>query len=211
MTNTTVDDKWALIDLDGTVADYDARMVEYQRKLQGPEEIPYSSRYKMLMEPPHMEARRKMIQRQAGFWSGLKPLPMGFEVIEEMRLLGFHLHVLTKGPMTTVNAWGEKVEWCREHLPDAIVTVTSDKSSVYGRVLFDDFPPYFEKWIDVRPRGLVICLASALNEESRVGGLKEHPQVFRYDGTNRTEMKTRLKDAYERLPGNYARVGISLK
>jgi len=201
MTSTVDENCVALIDLDGTLCDYDARMVEYQRKLQGPDEVPYSSRYKMLMEPPHMEARRKMIQRQAGFWSGLKPLPIGFEVIDEMRQLGFHLHVLTKGPMTTVNAWGEKVEWCREHLSDAIVTVTSDKSSVYGRVLFDDFPPYFEKWLDVRPRGLVICLASALNEEFRIGGLREHPQVFRYDGTNRVELRTRLTAAYERKSG----------
>jgi 5'(3')-deoxyribonucleotidase len=195
------DDRWALVDLDGTVADYDAALTDAMRAIQGPDEPPYANRYEdggVRREVPHVEARRKLIQRQPGFWKGLRRLPLGFEVVDELRDLGFSLHVLTKGPTTTPSAWSEKVEWCSEHLPDAIVTVTGDKSFVYGRVLFDDFPPYFEKWLAVRPRGLVVCVAHPWNAEYAAGGAKETPSVLRYDGTNRAELRARLSRAYER-------------
>jgi 5'(3')-deoxyribonucleotidase len=190
-----IEDRIALIDLDGTVADYDSALRDAMRTLQSPDEPPYAQRHH---EPPHVEARRKMIQRQPGFWRTLKRLPLGFEVVEELRSLGFVLHVLTKGPSTTPSAWSEKVEWCREHLPDALVTVTSDKSLVYGRVLFDDFPPYFAPWLAVRPRGLVVCVAHPWNEGYANGGPEEHERVLRYDGSNRDELRARLVRAFDR-------------
>jgi 5'(3')-deoxyribonucleotidase len=197
----TNEDRVALIDLDGTVADYDSALRDAMRLLQSPEEAPYAERYQGdRSEPPHIEARRKMIQRQPGFWRGLKPLPHGFEVVRELRSLGFLLHVLTKGPSTTPSAWSEKVEWCREHLPDALVTVTSDKSLVYGRVLFDDFPPYFTAWLAVRPRGLVVCIAHPWNEAYAKRGVSAHEQVLRYDGTNLDELRERLTRAFQRAP-----------
>jgi hypothetical protein len=106
--------------------------------------------------------------------------------------------VLTKGPRTSPNAWSEKLEWCDEHLPDANITISGDKSLVYGRVLFDDWPSYFERWLLVRPRGLVICLAHPWNDEFARGRAKEHPSVLRYDGSNHDELIARLTRAYER-------------
>jgi 5'(3')-deoxyribonucleotidase len=194
------EDKLALIDLDGTVADYDTAMRVNMRALQGPDEIPYGHRYPESAEPPHIEARRKLIQRQPGFWRNLVPLPLGFEVVREMQRLNFNLHVLSKGPKKCPNAWSEKMLWCEEHLPDALVTVGMDKGIVFGRVLFDDFPPYFEAWLKWRPRGLVISLAHPWNVEYAKGGVKEHPNVFRYDGSEGRELIARLTRAYERGP-----------
>lgn len=193
--NNDIEDHVALIDLDGTVADCDGALDKEQRRIQAPDEPPYKDRYSGGEEPPYIEARRKLIQRQPGFWRNLAPIPLGFEIVEELRALNFALHVLTKGPKHNGNAWAKKVEWCREHLPDALVTVTSDKSLVYGRVLVDDFPPYFLDWLKVRPRGLVVCVAHKWNE-----GI-EHPNVLRYDGTNRDELRRRLTQAYERQGG----------
>jgi hypothetical protein len=119
-------------------------------------------------------------------------------VVDELRALGFELHVLTKGPRSTPNAWSEKVEWCADHLPDANVTVTGDKSLVYGRVLVDDWPPYFTRWLEARPRGLVVCVAHPWNEGFSPGGPQAHANVLRYDGANREELRRRLARAYER-------------
>jgi 5'(3')-deoxyribonucleotidase len=192
----------ALIDLDATAADYDAAMRDEMQKIQAPEERPYRGRYEEGLEPPHMEARRKLIQRQVGFWRNLKPLRAGFEVVEDVVNAGFKLHVLTKGPYTSPSAWTEKLEWCHEHLPTIDVTITGDKSIVYGRVLVDDFPPYFEKWLARRPRGLVVCVAHPWNLEYATGGSKWQRNILRYDGStsNRALLRELLRRTYEREP-----------
>lgn len=200
----STEDQVALIDLDGTVADYDTSHDSKQRSLQAPGEPPYSGRYVEGLEPSHITARRKLIQAQPGFWENLDIIPAGMEVVELLRTAGFRLHVLTKGPMGTPSAWSEKVNWCKKHLSDALVTVGSDKSLVFGRVLFDDFPPYFLKWLAVRPRGLVICLARPWNEGFRVGGEQYHPNVIRYNGINKDQVTVRIQSAYARESGKVA-------
>lgn len=194
-------DNTALIDLDGTVADHHNAVAHGQRLLRSPDEPSYKDRYEGGVEPDYIASRRKLIQAQPGFWRNLRPIPMGFEVVDDIRNAGFNLHVLTKGPAKDAKAWGEKVDWAREHLPDVPVTVASDKSLVYGKILFDDFSPYFKRWLAVRPRGLVICLAQLWNEDFRVGGPEEHPNVLRYDGTNRDALRARLKRAFDRKSG----------
>ena len=74
---------------------------------------------------------------------------------------------------------------------------------VYGRVLFDDWPPYFEKWLAVRPRGLVVCLAHPWNAAFAKGGPKEHPNVVRYDGSDVLELRYALERAQGRAPGEH--------
>ena len=197
---THEEDHIALVDLDGTVADCDGALKEAMETLCSPGEPAYADRYTDGTEPSYIEARRKMVQRQPGFWRNLKKIPLGFEVVEELRKTGFQLHVLSKGPRKNGSAWGEKLEWSIEHLPDATVTVTGDKSISYGRVLFDDFPPYFLAWLKVHPRGLVICLAHPWNKEFEKGGSKAHPNVIRYDGTDVLELREALVRARDRLP-----------
>jgi 5'-nucleotidase len=194
-------DQVALIDLDGTLADYDQELRARMEPLRDPNEPPFALRYEEMTEKPHLEARRKLIQGQPGFWKNLPRIPLGFDIVDELRTLEFTLHVLTKGPKTTPIAWSEKLVWCRENIPDALVTVTQEKSLVYGKVLVDDFPPYFLKWLSVRPRGFVVCVAQPWNASFLAGGTSFHPRVFRYDGTNRDELKARLHLSYNRKGG----------
>ncbi len=171
--NKTPDDRVALIDLDGTCADYDGAMVKELNKIRCSDEpeldhIPYG------MVPPYLEHRIDLIKRQTGFWSSLPVIPIGLDVCRLLKEnLGFELMVLTKGPKRTTSAWSEKVEWSTKHLPYADVTVTHNKGLVYGKVLFDDFPPYILGWLAHRPRGKVLMLDSGYNEGF------EHPNVLR--------------------------------
>ncbi|MEZ4429917.1 MAG: hypothetical protein R3A51_19745 [Nannocystaceae bacterium] len=175
----------ALVDMDGTLCDYDGKMREQLAALRAPEEPPLAD----WDESPHMSARRRMIKRLPGFWEDLAPLDLGFEVLELLRELAFDIHILTKGPADTSGAWAEKVRWCRRHVPDIPITITSDKGLLYGKVLVDDWPPYFLRWLEWRPRGLVVIPAQRWNVE-----YADHPNCLRYDGHNRAALEARLRE-----------------
>jgi len=161
--------KIALIDMDGTLVDYDAAMEKALAEIACPTEPKDSG------DQPWMKARRRLIKKQPGFWRNLPPIPAGFVVLNEIRKVGFEINILTKGPFSTTTAWTEKVEWCRVYLPHVPVTITEDKGLVYGRVLFDDWPPYVVRWLQWRPRGLVVMLRQPWNEGF------DHPNVVKVD------------------------------
>ena len=177
----------ALVDLDGTLADYDGAMERDLQPLLTPGEE-YSRAYRRL---PHMQARVNLIRAQAGWWKKLEKLETGFQILDLLRKYKFSLNILTKGPSKTINAWTEKVRWCQCHVPDAAITITQDKGLVYGKVLVDDWPPYVEAWLKWRPRGLVIMPAQVWNRDF------EHPQVVKYTGDNLDEVEARLVSVIE--------------
>jgi 5'-nucleotidase len=164
----------ALFDLDGTLADYDAAMRRDMRLLQAPTEPEWIAHQDG--EPEYLRERSALIRRQPGWWENLERYPPGFEILSVARELKFQCHVLTKGPTSASNSWTEKVRWSLKHVPDLQVTVTQDKGLVYGKVLVDDYPPYVERWLSWRPRGLVIMPAHPWNE-----GMS-NPNVIRYVG-----------------------------
>ena len=173
----------ALVDLDGTTADYDKAMTADLEPLYAPDE----ERVKLHeWHPPHIRARIKLIRTQPGWWRKLKPIKAGFVILELLRKHGFILRILTQGPQTSNNAWTEKKKWCDEHIPDADVTISQGKEVVYGKVLFDDFPPYVTKWLKHRPRGLVIMLEHPWNKDFT------HPQVVKYNGHNLDEVEQKI-------------------
>jgi len=173
----------ALVDMDGTLCDYQGAMVRDLERLRGPSEPPLGAAW----DEPWMRARQDLIRSQPGWWLRLERWRPGFDVLAELRALEFELHVLTKGPANSTNAWAEKLQWCQQHVPDARVTVTMDKGLVYGKVLVDDWPEYIHRWLMWRPRGLVIVPAQPWNEGFC------HANAVRYDGTNLAEVKARLE------------------
>lgn len=168
----------ALIDMDGTLCDFAGAMDEALMALMSPlEKMDAVARQLVPGDPSEtkwLKARKRLIKAQPGFWRNLAPIPEGFAVLEHVRRAGFSLNILTKGPFRTTSAWSEKVDWVRQYVPDAKVTITEDKGLVYGRVLFDDWPPYIERWLEWRPRGLVVMLDHSWNQDF------QHPNVFRY-------------------------------
>ncbi len=163
----------ANIDLDGTVANFNKGLLTALNEIRNPtQEREYTSQD--LDDPPDwLEARMGYIKRHPGFWRNLETIPLGLRVVELIRDAGFRLNVLTKGPRRSTSAWTEKVEWSHEYLPDAQITITEDKGLVYGKVLFDDWPAYINRWLDHRPRGLVLMLDHSWNQGS------QHPNVIR--------------------------------
>lgn len=187
-------DQIALFDLDGTLADYEKTLVADLALLASPDEPTFDIFDKDA--PAWFNNRIKLIRKSPGWWRNLDKFQLGFEVLEMARNIGFQVQVLTKGPESTPPAWMEKFEWCRANLPkDILVTVTQDKSVVYGRVLVDDYPEYVGAWLANRPRGLAIMPAGSCNT------IWKHPQAIRYTGNNREEVQEALSGAFYRAPG----------
>lgn len=169
----------ALIDMDGTLCDYDKAMKRDLDKIRGPHDPEFRHGDDL---PDWMEARRTLVSSIPGFWSGLDKLELGFEILRCLQNHDYEIHVLSKGPRKKSIAWKEKHEWCLEHLPPSVrICLTEDKSISYGKVLVDDWPEYYLPWLKARPRGVVIVPAQPWNV-----GAEEHPsgRIYRYDGSN---------------------------
>jgi 5'(3')-deoxyribonucleotidase len=169
----------ALIDLDGTVADFDGAMKAELAAIRGPNEdaaLDETDLYEG--ELPHMKMRRRLIKAKPGFWRNLKRLDAGFEILAMLDNLKFRCNILSKGPRRMPLAWQEKVEWCVAHVPHMPIVLSEDKGLVYGKVLVDDWPEYVERWISWRPRGLVLAVAQPWNKDIE----KFSPNVIRYTG-----------------------------
>lgn len=190
MTDTTVkrSELVALVDMDGTLCDYQGAMRRDLERMRSPGEPALTDEFE---DTPWMRARQDIIRRQPGWWAALERRQQGFDVLEALRALEFELHILSKGPANSTGAWAEKLQWCQQHVPDARVTVTMDKGLVYGKVLVDDWPEYIHRWLTWRPRGLVIVPAQPWN----VGF--SHPNALRYDGTNLDVVRERLRAVRE--------------
>lgn len=184
--------KIALFDLDGTMADYDAALRKHLEPLMSPdEEMPESFHDDV---PDHIKARINALRQVPGWWRSLQVIPDGKWLLIQARQVGFECHVLTKGPSSSDNAWTEKYQWCRANCPTALVTVTEDKSNIYGTLLVDDYPPYIEAWLEHRPRGLVIMPAQPWNQDFG------HERVLRFS-RNFDEAQDWLQIAYDREHG----------
>lgn len=183
----------ALVDMDGTIADYEGAMQKGLEKALANLNVTGKDVWKHEYKPI-----QNLIKNQIGFWKDLRPLEDGMAIVNALKFYGFTPHILTKGPYKTLIAWTEKAEWCRKHLPAVPVTISEDKGLVYGKILVDDWPPYCESWLTWRPRGLVIMPAYPYNE----GFDKKFPgQVIRYTGNNWEDIKKALELVASRQPG----------
>jgi FMN phosphatase YigB (HAD superfamily) len=186
----------ALFDMDGTLADYEGALRRDLKKLRSPTEPEITQVYGGDL-PDWLEERIFMIRNQPKWWQKLEELPVGFEILSLCITVGFDIRILTKGPRRTHEAWTQKAKWCHCHVkplaPDMQVTITEDKGLVYGKVLVDDYPPYMDRWLKFRPRGLGIMPAQPWNEGY------SHPNVIRYTG-GRNALYAALQTAYARQP-----------
>jgi len=179
-------DRVILFDLDGTLCDFDGELRKYMDSISSPGEVIPEDLWDESRD--WLYQRRRLITSQPGWWRGLPRFNLGFDVLNYVlnrdEFDEVDIHVLTKGPQSKPFAWKEKVEWCKKNLPDRVkITVSEDKGLVYERVLVDDWPGYITRWLENRPRGLVIMPAHDHNKTF------VHPQVIRYDGSDEAKEK----------------------
>jgi hypothetical protein len=183
----------ALFDMDGTLCDYDTGLFEALEKIRAPNEPVYHS---VRDAPDHIKRRADLIRSSSSWWENLPPFKLGWDVLHMAEQTGFNIMILTQGPRRNPESWSGKKKWIDKYLgPDMDVTITRDKGLVYGKVLVDDYPEYAERWLAWRDRGLVIMPANSSNEGY------EHPQVIRYDGSNKEKIRDVLRLVKHRKRG----------
>ena len=145
---------------------------------------------------PHVRERIKLIKNQPDWWKNLPRFNLGFKILKIAKDLEFEVYILTKAPKSIPKAWTQKAEWISENVPNIPIVMTQDKGLVYGKVLVDDYPPYIERWLEHRPRGLVIVPAHDYNQSF------SHPNSIRYDGskTQLERIKKAMSIAKQRKP-----------
>lgn len=194
--------KIALFDMDGTLADYIGTMVRDLNRLRSPVEPELTVHDLKEPVPDWLENRMTVIKNVPGWWKALPTLDDGFLVLDWAVRMGFHPQVCTKGPRKTTIAWEEKYLWCQKNIDGAgftkepiDITITHDKSGIYGTVLVEDWPPYVKGWLKWRKRGTVILLDRPYNQDF------DHPQVVRFIDNNSASTEAMLKAlraAYDR-------------
>lgn len=175
----------ALLDMDGTLCNYYERLDADVRRVLGAD-------YDKVT--PHTRRAIELLARQrAGWYRELEPLPLGFEIVKVLKEVGFRLMILTKGNPRTPNAYNEKVEWCQRYIPEAEITITHDKGIVYGKILVDDWEPYVVRWLEHRPRGLVLMPDQKWNVEFKHGQLRRVATVDDIE-----KLRPLLEEVYKR-------------
>jgi len=155
----------ALIDLDGTVADWHNRLQRDLAEVLGPDQSK--------LPPETVTKIEHLIRKQTGWYFNLEPIPLGLRIVDLLRETGFTIMVATKATPKATNAWSEKAQWSMKYMPFAQVTVTEDKTLLYGKLLVDDYPKFAGPWLAKRPRGYVIMPDQPWNQGY------EHPRARR--------------------------------
>lgn len=196
----STEDKIALFDMDGTLADYDQKLAQDLALLRHTNEPEEDLNWTTEDErPDYIKARIRLVKSQPGWWESLAEIPSGFLLLWLAKKVGFTVHVLTKGPRRLPFAWGEKLQWCQKHIaPDVDITITHDKGIVYGRVLVDDYPEYMDRWLKHRPRGLGLMPATDYNVGYQHSNVIRYPLTMVSGDLDYLRIKRALEKVYER-------------
>ena len=177
----------ALFDMDGTLFDYEGALKEELEKIKYPGEPEIDFNFKD--NPQYIKNRIDLITKSESFWNDMPKFQLGWDVLEIAKKLDYDIMILTQGPRKNPSAWSGKKKCIDKHFgEDFDITLTRNKSLIYGKILVDDFPGYIREWVKWRKNGKVIMPANNFNKDYH------HPQVLRYDGSNLEEVREIFKE-----------------
>lgn len=158
-------DDIALLDMDGTVCKWHEQLEKDLNDVLGDA--------RKTLPPETVTKIEHLIRSKPGWYLNLEPIPLGIKLAEMLHVIGFTVMVATKATPKATNAWSEKAAWCQKYLPFAKVTVSEDKTLMYGKILVDDYQKFADPWLLRRKRGYVILPDQPWNQGY------EHPRVKR--------------------------------
>ena len=126
-------DAIALFDMDGTLCDYEKKLISDLNEIKSPDEedvtvVPRDD------APLFLRKRANLIRSSIDWWATLPQFKLGFDIWHLALQIGYRRMILTQGPKRNPNAWSGKKIWLDNNVGNEIdVTITRDKGLVYGR------------------------------------------------------------------------------
>ena len=136
-----------LVDMDGTIADFDARAFDLMATRHPEVPLPqWDERQYPLANSLQNAAHRQLLRalfKEPGFFSEMKPIEGAVVALREMVANGYEVRLCSSPLANSPRCVMEKVEWVIAHLGiewvDRLI-LTRDKTLVRGDILIDDAP-----------------------------------------------------------------------
>jgi len=137
-----------LVDMDGTIADFDQRALQLMKQRHGKAFDVEHSTLKSFPFAANFDASYKRpissMLSEENFFRSFQPIDGAIQALKEMQAHeSIEVFFCTAPIRANPFCASEKMEWIREHLGDdwvARIIITSDKSLVRGDILIDDAP-----------------------------------------------------------------------
>jgi 5'(3')-deoxyribonucleotidase len=140
------------VDMDGVLADFDARFNFYIEKHAVP--VKDATAWK-LADRLDMDRKRannfiNAMMCEPGFWTGIEPIEDGAETLTGWLKDDFaDIYIATSPWWSSPKCMQEKTDWVRRRIPKFPVKniiMISEKHLLRGNILIDDKPEHIERW-----------------------------------------------------------------
>ena len=139
--------KIILVDMDGVLADFEARFLEvWKKEFPHHPHVPLEKRETFYLEenyPGGLEKEIESVFSAPGFFENLDIIPGSKETLAKMEAMGHEVFICTSPISKYENCILEKYHWVSKNLGykwTRKMIVTKDKTLVFGDILIDDKP-----------------------------------------------------------------------